>query len=106
MRSVRRKQVDQNKKVQNLAILTICILLFIYITLSLIFGEKGLFRYIKLHSDREQITAENSRIEKQNREITQQVEMIENEPDTFEEIAREQGFTKEGELIFKFNEEK
>lgn len=106
MRSIRRKQVEQNKKIRRLVFFTIAILLFIYITLSLIFSEKGLLRYMKLRSDRGQIVAENTRIEKQNKEIKQQVETIEKEPDTMEEIARRHGFKKEGELIFKFDDKR
>jgi cell division protein FtsB len=104
MRSVRRKQVEQGRKIQKLVILTLVILLFVYITISLVFSEKGFLRYIKLKSDRGQIMAENERVTKQNQEIKEQVEEMKKNPDTIEEIAREQGLTREGELIFKFDD--
>lgn len=105
MRSIRRKQVTQNRKLRGIVILTFVALLLIYITLSLIFSEKGILRYRKLQSDKSQIMAENARIEKQNNEIRQQVDVLKKKPENIEEIAREQGLTKEGELIFRFNDE-
>lgn len=105
MRSIRRTQVNQNRKIKGIVILTLVALVFIYITLSLIFSEKGILRYRKLQFDKSQIMAENARIEKQNNEIRQQVEILKKSPEGIEEIAREQGLTREGELIFKFNDE-
>lgn len=105
MRSVRRNQVTQNRKMRQIVMFTFAILVLICLTLSLIFSEKGILRYRKLQSDKGQIMAENSRIEKQNNEIRQQVEVLKRNPENVEEIARGQGLTKEGELIFKFNED-
>ncbi|MDO8282798.1 MAG: septum formation initiator family protein [Thermodesulfovibrionia bacterium] len=90
---------------RQIVMFTFAILVLICLTLSLIFSEKGILRYRKLQSDKGQIMAENSRIEKQNNEIRQQVEVLKRNPENVEEIARGQGLTKEGELIFKFNED-
>jgi cell division protein FtsB len=105
MPSVRKKQIEQSRNIKRLVIMTVVILLFIYITLSLVFSEKGFLRYMKLRSDRGQIMAENERVIKQNREIKEQVEELKKNPDAMEEIAREQGLTREGELIFKFDDQ-
>jgi cell division protein FtsB len=106
MSSIRKKQIKQNRKIRSLVLLTVAILLFIYITLSIVFGEKGLFRYLKLSSDRNHIMAENERIKKQNSDMQDQVEMMKKNPSAMEEIAREQGLTKEGEIIYKFDEDR
>ena len=84
---------------------TFAVLVLICLTLSLIFSEKGILRYRKLQADKGQIMAENGRIEKQNNEIRQQVEILKRNPENVEEIAREQGLTKEGEIIFRFKDE-
>ncbi len=106
MPSIRKRQVRQNRKIRSLVILTLAVLFFIYLTLSLIFGEKGLMRYMKLSSDRDQIMAENERVEKHNSDIREQVEEMKKNPSAIEEIAREQGLTREGERIYKFNNDR
>ena len=83
--------------------MTIGILFFIYLTLTMIIGEKGLLTYIKLKSMKKTLLAETMTMKKQNEEARRQVEAMESEPDRAEELAREYGLTKEGELIFKFD---
>lgn len=106
MRNVRRKQVDHRRKRRRLILLTFGVLSMIYLSFSLLFGENGLLRYIELKATRDRLLAETSAIEMQNREIKGQIETLENEPDLVEELAREYGLTKEGELIFKFENKK
>ncbi len=106
MKNVRTKKVEEDRKKRRLVFLTFGILLFFYLTLSLIIGENGLLRYINLKSVRSRLMAENKIIRKQNNDIESQVEVLRNEPDRVEELAREYGFTKEGELIFKFEDQK
>jgi cell division protein FtsB len=106
MRNVRRKQVDHRRKRRRLIFVTFGILSIIYLSFSLIFGESGLLRYLELKSTRDKLLAESNAIEKQNEEIKGLIETLENEPDLVEELAREYGLTKEGELIFKFEDEK
>jgi len=103
MRNVRRKQVDLNRKRRKLVFLTFGILFSIYLTFILVFGENGLVRYIKLKSTRNNMMADSIVVRDRNQDIKDQIEAVENEPEVVEEIAREYGLTKEGELIFKFN---
>ncbi len=84
--------------------LTFGILLFIYLSFSLVIGENGLLRYIKLSSAKNSLIKENAAIQKQNKEMESQIEALENKPELVEELARKYGLTKEGELIFKFEE--
>jgi cell division protein FtsB len=102
MRNVRKKQVSQNRKRNKLIFLTCCVLLFIYLTLNMITGENGLLRYIKLKSIKEELLAETLVIQDQNDDMRDQVESREKAPELVEELAREYGMTKEGELVFKF----
>ena len=103
MRNVRRKQVDFNRKRRKVVFLTFGILLSIYLTFSLVFGENGLIRYIKLKSTRNNLMADTMVVKDRNQDIKNQIEALENEPEVVEELAREYGLTKKGELIFKFD---
>ena len=102
MRNVRRKQVTQHRKTRGVVFLTVGILLFIYLTLNIVFGESGLIRYLELKTIHQQMLAETTVIDHQNKDIKSHIETLEKEPEQVEELAREFGFTKEGELIFKF----
>ena len=104
MRNVRRQQVKQNRKTRKLIYLTFGILLFIYLSVNMIVGENGFMRYLKLRSAKDRLIAETISIEKQNANIRNQTGSRGNESDIVEELAREYGMTKEGELIFKFKD--
>jgi cell division protein FtsB len=104
MRNMRREQVKQNRKRRRLVYLTFGILLFIYLTLNMIIGENGLLRYTKLKSTRDIRVAETRALEKQNEDVRKQIEALKNDPDLVEELAREYGFTKKDEMIFKFED--
>ncbi len=83
--------------------MTFGILVFIYLTLTMIVGENGLLTYIKLKSMQKTLLSETMAMKKQNEEARSQVDAMESEPDRVEELAREYGLTQEGELIFKFD---
>ena len=104
MRNIRKQQVKQRRKARGLVLLTLGILLFVYISLSLVFGDSGLLRYLELKATVNSILAENSKIEEQNKEIDSQIESLKKDPDLIEELAREHGLTREGELIYKYEE--
>ena len=48
--------------------------------------------------------AENQVLEQHNSSIKNEIESIESEPAMIEEMAREYGLTKDGELIYKFED--
>jgi len=104
MRNIRKQQVRQRRKARGLVLLTLGILLFVYISLSLVFGDSGLLRYMELKATVNNIVAENRKIEEQNLEINSQIESLKKDPELIEELAREHGLTREGELIYKYEE--
>ena len=67
-------------------------------------GKNGLIRYLKLRTTRDRLLAETILIEKQNNDINSQIGSLENKNEIIEELAREYGMTKEGELIYKFKD--
>ena len=105
MRNIRRQQVKQKKKIRGRIIFSLGILFFIYLSLSLIFGENGLLRYLHLQKETKDLRAEVMAIQMQDDDMERQIDSLENDPELIEKLAREQGFVKEGELIFKFEEE-
>jgi cell division protein FtsB len=104
MRNVRRRQVEQNRKQRKIVFLTLGILLSIYLSFNLIVGENGFLRYVELKSTRDRLFAETMALQKQNEDITGQIENLKKAPEVIEEFAREYGLTKEGELVFKFKD--
>jgi cell division protein FtsB len=67
-------------------------------------GKNGLIRYMKLRTTRDRLLAETMLIEKQNNDINSQIGSLKNKNEIIEELAREYGMTKEGELIYKFED--
>jgi cell division protein FtsB len=105
MRNARRQQVSQSKKIRQIVSVTIGILCFIYLTLNIIFGDNGLLKYMRLKSDMSRLKAEISTIKNKNTETKKQIETFINNPNVVEDLARGQGLTNKGELIFKYDDE-
>ncbi|MCK5345553.1 MAG: septum formation initiator family protein [Candidatus Heimdallarchaeota archaeon] len=104
MRNIRRQQVQQSRKRKKIIYLTFGILLFIFLTVTMTIGKNGLIRYMKLRTTRDRLLAETMLIEKQNNDINSQIGSLKNKNEIIEELAREYGMTKEGELIYKFED--
>jgi cell division protein FtsB len=104
MRNVRRSQVREDRKKRRVIYLTFGIMLFIYLTLNIIVGENGLVKYMQLRSMKQRLLTETAALKIQNDEIKNQIEAFKKEPESIEELAREFGLTKEGELIYKFED--
>ncbi|HBH61337.1 MAG TPA: hypothetical protein DDX85_06285 [Nitrospiraceae bacterium] len=103
MRNIRRGTVQDNRKKRRLIYVTSGILFVIYLTLNMIIGENGLMKYMKLKAMRSRLQSETLAIKKKNEDANRQIEDLRKEPDRVEELAREYGLTKKGELIFKFD---
>ena len=101
MRNIRRGTVQDNSKKRRLVYVTSGVLLIIYLTLNMIVGENGLVKYMKLQAMRSRMQSETLAIKKQNEDANRHIEGLRKEPDRVEELAREYGLTKKGELIFK-----
>lgn len=105
MHGIRHQKVTQNRKIRGLVFLTLGTLIFLYISLSLVFGENGLLRFLKLRSETGALRAEVETIRSQNNDLSEEIERLQKNPDLIEELARDElGLTKEGEIIFKFDD--
>lgn len=107
MRNKRKKQVEAHKKIRRSILFTLGILAVIYLSIALVFGEKGFLRYSKLKSNKAEIQAGIKNMERQNEETKKQINKLKKDPNTIEELARDQGLTKNDEIIYNFkpNEE-
>jgi len=104
MRNRRRKEVHHDQKFKKLILLTFGVLAFMYLTVTLVFGKNGLLEYFKLKSIRNNLLAETIIAKKQNEDVKNQLKSFESDSALMEELARDYGLTKEGELIFKFKD--
>ncbi|MCK5287124.1 MAG: septum formation initiator family protein [Thermodesulfovibrionia bacterium] len=106
MRNKRRKQVETQKRQRRTVFFTLGILVVICISFTLIFGENGLVRFIKLRAIKEDVRAKVNRIDKQNKEIKRQIDLVKKGKDLnlIEELAREQGLTQKDEIIFQYQD--
>lgn len=99
-----KEQVKLRRRIRRIVLSTLWVLIFIYLTLSLIFGESGLLRYIRLKSSTGKLEAQVNLIKRQNEEIKRQNEALKKDPNLIEEFARQHGLTREGELTFKYED--
>jgi cell division protein FtsB len=106
MRNRRRREVEGKKKRRRTVLFTLGILLIIYFAVSVVFGENGLLRYLQLKSIKGEIQAEIAALKRQNEEMRKKIETAQSDTGRKEELGRKHGFKKEGELIFKFDDEK
>lgn len=78
--------------------------MFIYITLSILFGENGFIRYMKLQREKRDLVSEMHTIQMRNEDMDHLIKDTKNNPELIEESARDQGFIKEGEIVIKLEE--
>jgi len=104
MRNSRKKQVKILKKKRRTILITLWVLIFISMTLTMIFGENGFLKYLKLKDVKANRQMEINNMSKDNNEIKVQIDAIKEAKDRglIEELAREHGLMKEDEIIFQF----
>jgi cell division protein FtsB len=97
-------QVRAEMKKRRLVFLTFVILCFIYLSISLVFGNMGLLKYIELKKTKKSLENQVVEINRQNEEIKTQITLLKNDPFYKEKLAREEfGLTKPGEYIFQYD---
>jgi len=102
MANVRRTKIEQDRRLRQMIYTIVGLLVVVYVTFIMIFGENGLLKYLKLRQIRNKLIAETELIEKQNKELKKEIETIEQNPEQLEDLARKYRLVKEGELLFIF----
>jgi cell division protein FtsB len=96
-------QVRAEMKKRRLVFVTFVILSFIYLSISLLFGDMGLFTYVELNKTKKNLEKQVVEINRQNEEIKTQVKLLKEDPFYKEKLAREEfGLAKPDEYIFQY----
>lgn len=99
-----RKQVLSEVKKKRLIFLTFVILSFMYLSISLVFGDMGLFRYLELNKTKVNLEQQIAEINKQNEQLRTQLKLLKEDPFYREKLAREEfGLSKPNEFIFQYD---
>ena len=99
-----RKQVFSEVKKKRLIFLTFVVLSFIYLSISLVFGDMGLFRYLELNRTKINLESQLSEINRQNEQLRTQLKLLKEDPFYREKLAREEyGLSKPNEYIFQYD---
>ena len=99
-----RKQVVSEVKKKRLIFLTIAVLSFIYLSISLVFGDMGLLRYLELNRTKMNLERQLSEIDRQNAQLRTQLKLLKEDSFAREKLAREEyGLSKPNEYIFKYD---
>ncbi len=98
-----RKQVVSEVRKRRLIFVTFVILSFIYLSISLIFGDMGLLKYIEMNKTRKNLEKQLAEISGQNEQIRTQIKLLKEDPFYKEKLAREEfGLAKPDEYIFQY----
>lgn len=99
-----RRQVISEVKKKRLIFLTFVVLSFIYLSISLVFGDMGLLRYLELNRTKINLESQLSEINRQNEQLRTQLKLLKEDPFSREKLAREEyGLSKPNEYIFKYD---
>jgi cell division protein FtsB len=99
-----RRQVIAEARKRKLIFLTFVILSFIYLTISLVFGDMGLFRYLELNRTKVNLEEQIAEVNRQNEQLRTQLKLLKEDPFYREKLAREEyGLSKPNEYIFQYD---
>lgn len=99
-----RKQVVSERRKKKLIFFTVIFLSFLYLIISLIFGDMGFLRYRELRKTRIQMEAQIKNIETENSQLRTHIKSLKEDPFYLEKHAREDfGLAKPDEYIFQYD---
>ena len=98
------KQVRSELKKRRLIFITIILLSFMYLIISVIFGNMGLIRYRELNKTKILLETQIREIDKENKQIRSEIKSLKEDPYYTEKHARENfGLAKPDEYIFQYD---
>lgn len=97
------KQVRAEIKKKQMIFYTVIVLTLLYLSISLVFGDMGLFKYLELNQTRTSLEKQITQISHQNEQLRSQLKSLKNDPFTREKLAREEyGLSRPDEYIFQY----
>ena len=98
------KQVNSEVKKKQMIFFTVVILTLLYLSISLVFGDMGLFKYLELNRTRTSLEKQIAQISNQNEQLRLQLKSLKNDPFYREKLAREEyGLSRPDEYIFQYD---
>lgn len=98
------KQVRSELKKRRLIFITVILLSFMYLIISVIFGNMGLIRYRELNKTKTLLETQTREIDKENKQIRSEIKSLKEDPYYTEKHARENfGLAKPDEYIFQYD---
>jgi cell division protein FtsB len=98
------KQVRSELKKRRLIFITIILLSFMYLIISVIFGNMGLTRHRELNKTKTLLETQVREIDKENKQIRSEIKSLKEDPYYTEKHARENlGLAKPDEYIFQYD---
>ena len=98
------KQVRAEASRNRMIFSTIIVLSFIYLSISLIFGDMGLLKYREMNKTRTSLEKQILEVHNQNEQLRRQLKALKDDPFYREKLAREEyGLSKPDEYIFQYD---
>lgn len=98
-----RKQVASEVKKRRLIFFTVVTLTILYLSISLVFGDMGLLKYVELNKTKKNLERQIADIHKQNEQLKVQLQLLREDPFYQEKLAREEfGLARPDEYIFQY----
>ncbi|BCB96618.1 septum formation initiator family protein [Dissulfurispira thermophila] len=102
-----RQQVKIERKKRNVIFFATITFALIYISISLLFGDMGFIKYLKLKKIKSTLETEIITLEKENKMLQAQIKALKEDPYYIEKYAREEfGMARPDEYIFQFENDK
>ena len=99
-----RKQVIAEVRKRRLIFLTVIFLSFIYLLITLLFGDMGLLKYRELEKKKSHLEVQIKDLGDGNKQLKSQITAIKQDPYIAEKHARENyGLAKPGEIIIQYD---
>jgi cell division protein FtsB len=98
------RQVRAEAKKNRMIFFTIVVLSFIYLSISLVFGDMGLVKYFDLSNTRKNLEKQITEMHQQNEQLKLQLKSLREDPFYREKLAREEyGLSRSDEYIFQYD---
>ncbi|MEE8423450.1 MAG: septum formation initiator family protein [Thermodesulfobacteriota bacterium] len=91
------------KKEKNSKYIIILLVFTVIVTLSTLFGERGLLHLYDLSKKRNSIINDNNALKETNRDLKKKIELLKNDNHYIEKVARKElGMVGRGEIVYHF----
>ena len=98
------RQVNSEIKKRQMIFYTVIVLTLVYLSISLVFGDMGLVKYLELNRTRRNLEKQIAQITTQNEELRAQLKSIKEDQFYREKLAREEyGLSRPDEYIFQYD---